>query len=116
MGVDVKKMAEALKMGATMLDEACPQCNSPLFKMPSGEVYCINCNQKIVLVKTEEEALKVSLPTTLGLLEETILKKIQQLEQKIRTEDKPENLQVFINLIISYLETLEKIRKVRKTK
>ena len=70
MGLEVKKMAEALKAGATMLNEACPVCSSPLFKMPSDEIYCLKCNRKVILVKTEEEALKVSKPATLNLLED----------------------------------------------
>jgi len=114
LGLEVKKMAEALKAGATMLNEACPVCSSPLFKMPSDEIYCLKCNRKVILVKTEEEALKVSKPATLNLLEETILGKLQQLQQKIRFEENPEILQTYLNLTLNYLEALEKIRKITK--
>ncbi len=111
---NVKKMAEALKSGATMLEEACPQCSSPLFKMPSGEIYCLTCNRKVILVKSDEEVLKASTPTTLALLEETLLKKLLELEKKIRVEENPEMLQGYLNLTLSYLKALEKIKTIRK--
>jgi len=114
MGEDIRKMAELLKSGGTMLKESCPQCTSPLFRRPSGDIYCVNCNRKVVIVETEEEAAKATTPTTLASLEETILFKLQHLEQEIRDEKKTENLQGLVSLINSYLDVLERVRKARK--
>jgi uncharacterized Zn finger protein (UPF0148 family) len=114
MGEEIKKMADLLKSGGAMLKESCPQCASPLFRTPSGDIYCVNCNRKVVIVKTEEEAAKLTTPVTLASLEEAILLKLQYLEQKIRAEENVETLQALVSLTNSYLETLERVRKVRK--
>ncbi|RLG90888.1 MAG: hypothetical protein DRO36_05295 [Candidatus Hecatellales archaeon] len=111
---NVKKMAEALKAGATMLEESCPQCSSPLFKLPSGEIYCLTCNRRVILVKSDEEALETGTPAALNLLEETLVKKLLELEQKIRVEEDTKNLQNHLNLTLSYLEALEKIRRIKR--
>jgi len=114
MGEEIRRMADLLKSGATMLKESCPQCDSPLFKLPSGDIYCPTCNRKVVIVKTDEEAVKATAPATLSSLEDTLLVKLQQLEQKIRTESVAENLQTLLSLTNSYLDALEKVRKIRE--
>ena len=51
----VKRMAQLLKSGATMLERVCPQCNVPLFRLKSGEIICPSCGQRFVIVQSEEE-------------------------------------------------------------
>ena len=105
----VKKMAELLKSGATMLAETCPVegCNLPLFKLPSGEIICPQ-HGKIYLVKTEEEARKVeeevAVKTVLDELERTVLKTIYQYieSQTLSTHE-----------LIEWLEVLERIYRIK---
>jgi len=111
---EIKRMADLLRSGAAMLSEACPKCNAPLFKLSSGEVYCANCNQKVVIVREGEEAAEAIKPSTLAALEETILLKLQEIERKIRNS-RLERLQPTANLVNSLLDVLEKVRKLRKT-
>ncbi|MCX8176306.1 MAG: hypothetical protein N3E48_03640 [Candidatus Bathyarchaeota archaeon] len=112
MSKNIKRMAEALKTGATMLNQSCPQCNSPLFKLPSEEIYCFTCDKKVVIVKSDEEAFRANLPLTLIRLEESLMVKLQQLEQKIREEENLNNLKILLDLTISTLEALKKIKKI----
>jgi UPF0148 protein len=51
----IQRMALFLREGNTLLSEQCPQCNSPLFKMKSGEIYCASCDKKVLIVKDEEQ-------------------------------------------------------------
>ena len=51
----VKKMARYLRNGASMLDKYCPKCNSILFKLKSGKIFCLECNQEVKIVNSEEE-------------------------------------------------------------
>jgi UPF0148 protein len=37
---NVKKMAELLRGGSTMLSHSCPDCKTPLFKLTDGEIIC----------------------------------------------------------------------------
>lgn len=55
---NVKRMADVLRSGAAMLGETCPQCSSPLFKLHTNEIFCVNCNRKILIVKDDAEAVK----------------------------------------------------------
>lgn len=50
----VKKMANLLRNGATMLDLYCPQCSGILFRLQNDDVFCPNCNQKVILLKNGE--------------------------------------------------------------
>ncbi|MEM3737470.1 MAG: Sjogren's syndrome/scleroderma autoantigen 1 family protein [Candidatus Bathyarchaeia archaeon] len=113
MGESLKKMAEVLKAGATMLDKTCPQCYSPLFKLPSGEIYCAKCERRVVVVKSGEDALQAVLPVALYSLEETVSRKLRELEGQINSEKEPQGLQTLVSLALGYLEILQRIRKLR---
>ncbi len=41
----IKRMAELLRRGATMLAESCPNCGAPLFKV-KDKVYCASCDRR----------------------------------------------------------------------
>ena len=114
MSVDIKKMAEALRTGATMMTEACPQCNSPLIKMPSNEIYCFKCNQKVIILKAGESASRIILPQKITQLEDTLFEKLQQLEQKIKPEKDLEKLQSLMMLVLNCLTSIETLRKIRE--
>ncbi|MEM2791177.1 MAG: Sjogren's syndrome/scleroderma autoantigen 1 family protein, partial [Thermofilaceae archaeon] len=53
----VRKMAAMLKSGAAMLEQTCPFCNVPLFRLKTGEVVCPSCGQRFVIVSSDEEEL-----------------------------------------------------------
>ena len=116
MSEDLKKMAEMLKSGATMLQEACPQCHSPLFKLTSGVVYCAKCDRRIVIVKSGEEAPQAAPPITLSSLETTILRKLNDIEDQLNLEKDPTELQPLLTLIIGYLDILQRIKNLRENK
>jgi uncharacterized Zn finger protein (UPF0148 family) len=42
---NVKKMAEALQRGATMMAVHCEACGAPLFKHRDGRIECVNCGR-----------------------------------------------------------------------
>ena len=115
MSLDIKKMAEALRSGATMMIEACPQCNSPLIKMPSTEIYCFKCNQKVIIAKADENASGKTSPQKLTQLEDTLFEKLQLLEEKIKPEKDLENLQPLMMLVLNCLTSIETLRKIRDT-
>jgi len=55
----IRLMAELLRSGATLTDLSCPVCASPLFRLKSGELWCAQCQKKVIVVKEEEEAREV---------------------------------------------------------
>lgn len=113
MSGEVKKIADFLRAGATLMSEGCPQCHSPLLKMPSGEVYCANCDKRVVIVKADEEISNAFTPTVLKAVENTLLSKMREAETLMKKESDPASLQTLTTLITSYLEALEKIRRIK---
>jgi len=96
-----------------MLPEHCPACNSPLFKR-NEEVWCAKCNKRVIIVKREEETPKITGSIVLASAEETVLTKVQETTAQIKTEKDPERLQQLGNLLSTWLEALEKLKKIQK--
>ncbi len=109
----VKKMAELLRQGATMLSEACPQCSSPLLRV-GQDIYCANCDRRIVYAKADEEKtadgqlVKSILPD----LRDTLIGKLASLKQVIETETDTETLTRLANLMVLLLQALEKLERM----
>ncbi len=71
----VKKMAELLRRGSTMLADSCPQCGSPLFKV-SDDIYCVRCDRRIVYAESEEEVETQAVRTLIPELRKTLISKL----------------------------------------
>lgn len=105
----MKKMADLMKSGAVMLAEKCPVegCHYPLFRLKSGETLC-PVHGRVYVVKTDEEAIsvkrEVSLRNVLDLLEERVIEELYRLSKELKDS---------VQLVIYYLEVLERIRKLR---
>jgi len=108
----MKRMADLLKSGATMLFEHCPECNTPLFKI-KDDIWCPNCNKRVIIVKEGEET-KVTSMLLLEDAEKIIMIKLQDISQGIRNEMNPSKLLEMGELLLKWLEILEKIRSIRK--
>jgi UPF0148 protein len=108
----IKRMADLLKSGATMLFEHCPECNTPLFKI-KNEVWCSNCNKRVIIVGEGEET-KVTNMLLLEDIEKTIIIKLQEISHGIRNEMNPAKLLEMGELLLKWFEILEKVRNIRK--
>jgi len=114
LGSEVKKMAELLKSGATMLSELCPECGNPLFKI-KNEIFCVKCNKPVVIVKATESEIKALAPMILAGVEQTILSKIQEINSMIK-EEKDLNRMIQLGSVLSgWLSALEKVKKLRES-
>jgi len=111
---DVKRMADLLKSGATMLSDICPVCGSPLFKV-KGEVFCAKCNKPVVYERATATgpSATVSPSNLMNSLEQTIVTKLSEANDVLKSEKEPEKLAVYSNLIFGWLSTLEKLRSVK---
>lgn len=109
----VKAMADLLRRGATLTNLACPACASPIFKLRGGELWCVHCEKRVIVVKEGEEPLKATSPLLLSKLETTLLTKIQQVQKQIQEETDIGKLEKLNTVLASLLENLEKLRKVK---
>jgi UPF0148 protein len=107
----IKRMADLLKSGATMISENCPECNTPLFKI-NGEVWCPKCNKRVIIVK-EGEGTNVASMLLLEDAEKTIMTKLQETSLWIRNEKDPSKLRELGSLLSTWLEALERLRRIQ---
>ena len=108
----VKKMAELLRSGATLLAETCPLCNSPLLRLPSGETVC-PIHGRIFVAKTEEEVAEATVLGILTELEKTISSilntYIRTLKSEIPDIPDPE----IAKTLVYWLEALERVERIK---
>jgi len=101
----IKKMAELLRHGATMLAQACPQCGAPLFKV-GNDIYCASCDRRIVVAHTEKEVESHTVRAVIPQLRETLVKKLTGLNELVESENDVEALTKLANLMVLLLQAL----------
>ncbi|MFW9792848.1 MAG: Sjogren's syndrome/scleroderma autoantigen 1 family protein [Candidatus Thorarchaeota archaeon] len=107
----VRKMAELLRQGATMLADACPQCGSPLFKV-KDDIYCAKCDRRIVYAKSDEVVEPHAVKTLIPELRETLITKLKTLTEVIDSETDTEALTKLANLMVLLLQALHKLENM----
>ena len=112
-GKQIKRMADALKSGGAMLQDLCPECNSPLFKI-KDEVWCMNCNKRVIIVKEGEPAPNLTDMTVLSDIERIVLTKLYENSQQIKNEADPTKLKELGSLLSNWLEVLERLKRLQK--
>lgn len=107
-----------LIQGATLTDLSCPNCNSPLFRLQDGTLWCAKDEKKVVIVKEGEEPTESTEPTATGSayakLEATLMNKVQDLQGKIEKTKDVDELQKLANALSELLNSLDKIQKLKK--
>ncbi|MEM1515488.1 MAG: Sjogren's syndrome/scleroderma autoantigen 1 family protein [Candidatus Bathyarchaeia archaeon] len=111
----VQLMVDLLKSGAVLTDLSCPVCASPLFRLKSGEIWCAQCQKKVIVVK-EEEAREVEALATLSQTETTLMMKIWEINERLRIEDNPEEIRKLGMVMGVLLDNLERIKRIGKKK
>jgi len=95
----VRKMADLLRAGATMLPERCPICGLPLFRLRSGEVVC-PVHGRVYIVRDESEVSKVTVQGVLEELERVVAARISEaLEAARRGEPRARELSEWLDVL-----------------
>ena len=112
MSIEVKKMAELLKSGATMLSETCPECGTPLFRK-GKETFCPKCNKPVIIIESAEQETRLMANNVLENSEQTLLSKIREVNLAMRNETDLEKLMAYGNAMTIWLGAIEKLRRLR---
>jgi len=105
-----KVLAEVLKSGGDILAEVCPSCRVPLVKV-RGEVYCPSCGRRVLLVKTDYEAVAQRRRLILEELEDVLLAQLDKATKMLREELDEEQLRS----IIYILDALKRAEDVKRS-
>jgi UPF0148 protein len=108
----IRSMAELLRAGATLTDLSCPACSSPLFRLKSGDLWCAQCQKKVVVVKEDKQAGEVHTMTELSTLESTLMAKVMQVNSRMQETTDLNELERLNNLMSVLLDNLEKARRL----
>jgi len=114
MNENIKKMAEFLKNGNTMLDITCPQCSSPLFKLKNNDIFCVNCQKRVVILKNELDVVSFNKSTILSEIDELLHQKIAAVSALLKNEPDLDQQASLLKLLYSYLSSLEKLKNLQK--
>ncbi len=112
MSDEVRRMAELLKSGYTMLSETCPKCGSPLYRR-GKETFCVKCNRPVVIVSSDAEEARVIGEQALDNLEQTLMTKVQEINIALKTETDPSRLSLQAEVLSKCLENIERLRRLR---
>ena len=110
----MKEMAELLRSGAKMLSYNCPECSSPLFELKSGEIWCANCQRRVVIVPEGEGESAVSRELLWESLEHTLGEKLSSLNRLLSMETEPTKVRDLADAVSILLASLERLRRIRK--
>jgi len=108
----VKKMADLLRRGATMLADACPQCGSPLFKV-GDDIYCVRCDRRIVYEESDEEVDTQAVRTLIPELRETLIGNLKVLNELVESETDVEALTKLASLMVLLLQSLHGLENLK---
>ena len=114
----IRKMAESLRAGATMLPDNCSVCNSPLFRL-KDKVFCVNCgwlstptSQATTLpTSLQGDSLKTIVPQ----MRSTILTKLKKLDAEVDEVSDPVRLSQLSGLMLTLLKILEVLDRLGKS-
>ena len=110
----LRRMADMLRRGAVMLNLQCPACSSPLFRLRSGEIWCARCQKRVVVVEEGQDETVATSDILLGSLEQTLLRKLGELDKMMREEEDLSRLRELSSLLSGLLDNLERLRKMTK--
>lgn len=109
---EVKRMAELLKSGATMLSETCPECGTPLFRK-GKDTFCPKCNKPVVIIESTEQETRLMADKVLEGSEQTLLSKIREVSLAMKNETDLDKLVAYGNALSIWLGAIEKLRRLR---
>ena len=116
---ELSRMSSLLLSGATMLGEACPDCNVPLFKQ-NDKIFCPQCERKAVYVKNKKEIRQIeqnfSLDESTSQLREILTGKMNFLANQLASEDNPEQIMPILEMIDKILTILRNMSDLELSK
>ncbi|MHA1917769.1 MAG: Sjogren's syndrome/scleroderma autoantigen 1 family protein [Candidatus Ranarchaeia archaeon] len=112
----ITDMAKLLLNGAKMTDLACPKCNTILFELQNGDLYCAKCKKKVVIVKEgeeiEESDHEIEHDESIELLKKSIHAKLKVYSEKLENTKEAQKINETLKVINNLLGTLDVLKRL----
>jgi UPF0148 protein len=117
---NIKKMADMLRNGATMLDKYCPKCENILFRLKNKIVFCPVCNLEVKIIKSDmngKEQQSDHIPTPINTSFEELNNIYSNLFHKLSLQITNINeiflMEKYINVLSKIMEIIKNIRDLQ---
>ena len=100
----IRLMANLMAQGAVMLEQTCPICGLPLFRLKNGDVVC-PVHGKVYLVSSDEEAREVEIDETLRQVEYIAATKIREYLRQGEVDQ--------VSDLLNVMEAAERVMRLR---
>jgi len=113
----IKKMADLLRSGNTMLNLACPVCNNPIFRKKGGNTFCPTCNREVIITSNnivqnnkKQEIFQQNQDTEVfNSLYSIIIEKIEIINQKLKNENQIQSIDMYLSILTKCLDILKNL-------
>jgi UPF0148 protein len=97
-----------------MLSYSCPECDSPLFRLKSGEIWCARCQKRVIILREGEDESAVRMELLWDRLEGTIMEKLSRLGGLLSAEEEPDRIREIAESISTLLASLQRLRRLKR--
>lgn len=107
-----RRMGKLLRGGAALLHKACPQCNTPLLRLPDGTLYCAKCDQTVLEKPVAVAAAEApaSSNDVLNRLSAALLTCLDALCRMLPEQPQLQDIRTFAGIAKDLVDTLRAIR------
>jgi uncharacterized Zn finger protein (UPF0148 family) len=105
----LKSVSDLIRLGGKLLAESCPKCGGVQVQY-RGRTLCANCDDLNLV-----EKIRATAPTDVSSrLKSLISTKIDEAAKRLEGEEDPERQEKLTEVILKYLEILDKVEKQGK--
>ncbi|MHC1591241.1 MAG: Sjogren's syndrome/scleroderma autoantigen 1 family protein [Candidatus Helarchaeales archaeon] len=108
----IKKMAQMLRKGYTMVSDICPSCQSPLFMDKSNRLFCANCEKRVVKASGDEGVTALMQESVLLEIKKILNQKLQYVGVLINKTKDLDELNSLLRVLLGLLESAERINRI----
>ena len=103
----MKQMADLLRNGAKMLGDSCPECDTPIFELKSGEIICLRCQRPIKYLEKNQDMAKLIQQDSLEL---TLINKIHEVQKMLEKEKDANKIKEITETLLVLLEAQKQVK------
>ncbi len=111
-----KRMGQLLRKGAALLNTACPNCNTPLLRLPDGTMYCTKCDRQVVEQSRLTSGAETRAPSSdvLNQLAGKVLTSLEILTHSLSERPHQEEIRTFATIVKDLIAILRGIQELQR--